>query len=57
MRAASRVGRDVDEDRHLATAATKTSEPAFAAIWDNDDEFTFRRWSQPDLNRSGLSSV
>jgi len=35
--------RSRDEDRHLATAAAKTSEPAFSAIWDNDDDAEYDR--------------
>lgn len=35
--------RSRDEDRHLATVAAKTSEPAFAAIWDNDDDAEYDR--------------
>ena len=35
--------RSRDEDRHLATAAAKTSEPTFAAIWDNDDDAEYDR--------------
>jgi hypothetical protein len=32
-----------DEDRHLATVAAKTSEPAFAAIRDNNNDAEYDR--------------
>jgi hypothetical protein len=35
--------RSRDQDRQLATTAAKTSEPAFAAIWDNDDDAEYDR--------------
>jgi hypothetical protein len=35
--------RSRDEDRHLVTAATKTAEPAFAQVWDNEDDAEYDR--------------
>jgi hypothetical protein len=32
-----------ENDRHLATAAAKTAEPAFAQIWDNNDDAEYDR--------------
>jgi len=31
------------DDLHLVPAAAKTSEPAFAQVWDNDDHAEFDR--------------
>jgi hypothetical protein len=31
------------DDRHLAATAAKTSEPAFAQVWDNDDDAEYDR--------------
>ncbi len=35
--------RSRDEDRHLVDAATRTAEPAFAHVWDNDDDAEYDR--------------
>ncbi len=32
-----------EDDRHLAHAAAKTSEPSFAAVWDNDEDTAYDR--------------
>ena len=32
-----------EDDRHLVTAAAKTAEPAFAQVWDNDDDAEYDR--------------
>jgi hypothetical protein len=32
-----------DDDRHLATAAAKAAEPAFAQVWDNDEDAEYDR--------------
>jgi hypothetical protein len=32
-----------DEERSLAQAATRAAEPAFAKIWDNDDDAAYDR--------------
>jgi hypothetical protein len=32
-----------DEERALARAATRAAEPAFAAVWDNDDDAAYDR--------------
>ncbi len=35
--------RSRDEDRHLVDAAARTAEPAFAQVWDNDDDAEYDR--------------
>ena len=35
--------RSRDDDRHLVTAAAKTAEPAFAQVWDYDDDAEYDR--------------
>ena len=35
--------RSREDARHLVTAATKTAEPAFARVWDNDDDAEYDR--------------
>ena len=35
--------RSRDDDRHLLTAVAKTAEPAFAQVWDNDDDAEYDR--------------
>ncbi len=35
--------RSREDDRHLVTAAAKTAEPAFAQVWDNDDDAEYDR--------------
>jgi hypothetical protein len=35
--------RSREDDQHLVTAATKTAEPAFAQVWDNDDDAEYDR--------------
>jgi hypothetical protein len=32
-----------DEERALARAATRAAEPAFATVWDNDDDAAYDR--------------
>lgn len=32
-----------DEDQHLVQAASRTSEPSFAAVWDNDEDAVYDR--------------
>lgn len=32
-----------NDDRHLVTRVAKTSEPAFAQVWDNDDDAEYDR--------------
>jgi hypothetical protein len=32
-----------DEERSLARAATRAAEPAFAKVWDNDDDAAYDR--------------
>jgi hypothetical protein len=35
--------RSRDDDRHLVAVAAKIAEPAFAEVWDNDDDAEYDR--------------
>ena len=35
--------RSREDDQRLVTAAAQTSEPAFAAVWDNEDDAEYDR--------------
>ena len=45
--------RSREDDRHLVAAAAKTAEPAFAAVWDNDDDAEYDRLIADEGGRFG----